>query len=121
MIKVGTVILPDSIATEFQRFSPAPPTEESSRHAPRAQDGGENSGVHWAEFLSNLNQSSIRISHRMEDGYRVKCGYNREVCWRPMVTTHWPRLLNYTGYNMDGRCIRTVCDNYWVLVLVCFK
>ena len=98
-------VFSDSLATEFRGFSVDPPTEGTRRHTPVAQDGGENSGVHWAEFLSRLNQSSISVSRRMEDGFQLKCGYNREVCWRPMVTTHWRRLLNYTGYSTDGKYV----------------
>ena len=76
-------------------------TEELSQQQ-RGVEAGDNSGTYWAELVSTLNQSSVVISRRKDNAFRLKCE-SGEVCWRPMVTTHWPRLFNYTGYNMDGR------------------
>ncbi len=64
--------------------------------------GGESSGAYWAELVSALNESSIHISRRKENGFSVTCE-DGEMCWRPMVITHWPRLFNYSGQSMDGK------------------
>lgn len=66
-------------------------------------DGGELSGMYWEKLVSALNKSEVMVeARRSEDGFGVRCE-GGEVCWRPMVTTHWPRLLNYTGYSTTGR------------------
>ena len=76
------------------------PTKVLSQHSQRGQEVGEGMGPELV--LSRLNQSSVVISRRKEDGFGVTCS-NGEACWRPMVTTHWPHLLNHTGSNMEGR------------------
>ena len=82
-------------------FSTDLPTVPSSRQEGyKGQETGE--GVGNADLMSALNQSSVSISRRRENGFRVQCE-DGEVCWRPMVTTHWPRLLSHAGVNMDGR------------------
>lgn len=94
--------LTDAGANGFT-FSADLPTEPTSKRAGQQEGGGESLGsVYWTELLSTLNQSSVSISRRREDGFGVKCE-NGEMCWRPMVTTHWPRLFSYAGIAMDGR------------------
>ena len=36
------------------------------------------------------------------DGRGMVCE-GGEVCWRAMVTTHWPRLLEHYGYRTENR------------------
>ena len=106
-------------------FSPATPTKASRDHAPDDQDAGDSvgeniGGMYWAELLSSLNQSDVTISRRKENGFRVKCGLG-EVCWRPLVTTHWPRLLNYSGVSVEGRYVRMFrmqCGSVHVLAIL---
>ena len=73
-------------------------------HTPRERDdGGELSDTYWADLVSALDAGEVMVEARKdEDGFGVRCE-DGEVCWRPMVTTHWPRLLNYTGYGTAGR------------------
>ncbi len=87
-------------------FSTSLPTQPSNVNALRGQDipGDGLGSVYWMDLQSALNQSSISISRRKENGFRLKCE-NGEVCWRPMVTTHWPRLLNHSGLTMEGRLV----------------
>ena len=73
----------------------------------------ESSGAYWEELVSALNHSDLTVGVRKgKDGFGVTCE-GGEMCWRPMVTTHWPRLLNLTGYNTDGRlvepCLTPAC------------
>ena len=57
---------------------------------------------HFTDSASSLNNSEVRIVRLRRDGFGVRC--DRGVaCWRPMVTTHWPRLLRQFGYFVDSR------------------
>ena len=53
---------------------------------------------------SALNGSDVRVVRVGRDGFGVKCD-DGEACWRPMVTTHWPRLLRYFGYIVESRSV----------------
>ena len=57
---------------------------------------------YWHDLL-DVSDEKIQIFRTAKDGFDVRC--EREMCWRPMVTTHWPRLLRHHGYNMEGRCV----------------
>ena len=83
------------------------PTEEGAQqagHAQKARDySGDHMDVYWTKLLSALNENEVGVVHRSwEDGFAMTCE-GGEMCWRPMVTTHWPRLLNYTGHATVGR------------------
>ena len=87
--------------SDLSTLSTTPPSMGSDP-THRGKDLGENSGVYWTELVSALNQSNIIISRQSDDGFLVTCE-NGEVCWRPMVTTHWPHLLKSYGFHLDGR------------------
>ena len=59
--------------------------------------------------LSELPQGGAFVWRSGEDGWRVVCK-GGEVCWRAMVTTHWPRLLEHYGYSTESRCLESVLD-----------
>ena len=65
-----------------------------------------NGNDHWIDSLaaSALNSSDVRVVRMGRDGFGVKCD-GGEACWRPMVTTHWPRLLRHFGYVIESRSV----------------
>ena len=52
--------------------------------------------------IATLDSTKVWITRINEDGFDVRCDAG-EVCWRPMVTTHWPRLLEHYDYILAGR------------------
>ncbi len=64
-----------------------------------AKSGGGR-GSYWHD-LSDVSDEKIQIFRTAKDGFDVRC--EREMCWRPMVTTHWPRLLQHYGNQTEGR------------------
>jgi len=65
--------------------------------------GNDRLDMYWNKLVSELNETEMGVVSRREtDGFAQMCE-GQELCWRPMVTTHWPRLLNYTGYSTEGR------------------
>ena len=65
-----------------------------------------NGNEHWGDSTaaSALNSSDVRVVRVGRDGFGVKCD-GGEACWRPMVTTHWPRLLRHFGYITESRSV----------------
>ena len=65
-----------------------------------------NGNEHWSDSTaaSALNGSNVRIVRVGRDGFGVKCD-GGEACWRPMVTTHWPRLLRHFSYIVKNRSV----------------
>jgi len=63
-----------------------------------------NGNEHWSDStaVSALNSSDVRVVRVERDGFGMKCD-GGEACWRPMVTTHWPRLLRHFGYIVESR------------------
>ncbi len=55
---------------------------------------------YWHD-LSDLPDEKIQVFRTAKDGFDLQC--ENELCWRPMVTTHWPRLFHYYDYDMEGR------------------
>ena len=37
-----------------------------------------------------------------ENGFNLWCGEDT-YCWRPMVTTHWPHLLQYYNISVESK------------------
>ena len=56
----------------------------------------------FTDSASSLNSSEVRIVRLRRDGFAAQCD-GGVACWRPMVTTHWPRLLRQFGYFVDSR------------------
>lgn len=52
--------------------------------------------------VSELLKVGVAVWRGGSDGWRVMCKAN-EVCWRAMVTTHWPKLLEHYGYSTSSR------------------
>ena len=90
----------------------APVISDKSKPAATATSTNErgdpiaNGNDHWSDFMgaSALNSSDVRIVRVGRDGFAVKCDRG-EACWRPMVTTHWPRLLRHFGYVVESRSV----------------
>ena len=68
-----------------------------------------NGNDHWSDSIaaSALNSSDVRVVRVGRDGFGVKCD-GGEACWRPMVTTHWPRLLRHFGYVVKSRSVQFI-------------
>lgn len=54
--------------------------------------------------ISELLKMDVRVWRGDGDGWRVTCDTG-EVCWRTMVTTHWPKLLEHYGRPTQSRYI----------------
>lgn len=54
--------------------------------------------------ISELLKMGVRVWRGDGDGWKVTCD-NGEVCWRAMVTTHWPKLLEHYGRPTQSRYI----------------
>lgn len=62
---------------------------------------GVRAGSQWQD-LSGISGGQIEILPLVGvDGFGVVC--EEDVCWRAMVTTHWPKLLRNHGYEMESR------------------
>ena len=63
---------------------------------------GGASGSDLSSYIQSWSSEGIKdkvIMYRTsDDGFKLNCGAESH-CWRPMVTTHWPHLLNY--YNIS--------------------
>lgn len=53
----------------------------------------------WHNFFP---KEKTQVFHSGVDGFSVTCE-GGELCWRPMVTTHWPKLLHHYGYDTENR------------------
>ena len=91
----------EDIAPIISDKSKAAATATNERGDPIA-----NSNEHWTDttVASALNSSDVRVVRLGRDGFGVKCDRG-EACWRPMVTTHWPRLLRHFGYVVESRLV----------------
>lgn len=70
-----------------------------------ANERGDPSGSdHRMDVTSSLNNSDVRVLRQRGDGFALKCD-GGEACWRPMVTTHWPRLLKLFGFSVESRFV----------------
>ena len=56
---------------------------------------------HWQPLLDAAGLD-IEVVRSGVEGWVVECE-GGEVCWRPMVTTHWPKLLQHYGYSIEER------------------
>lgn len=65
-----------------------------------------NGNEHWSDSTTSsaLNSSDVRVVRVGRDGFGIRCD-GGEACWRPMVTTHWPRLLRHFGYIVESRSV----------------
>ena len=52
--------------------------------------------------VSELLKLGVAVWRGASDGWSVMCEAG-EVCWRAMVTTHWPKLLEHYGYSTASR------------------
>jgi hypothetical protein len=80
---------------------------DKSKPANERGDSIANGNDHWSDSMaaSALNSSDVRVVRVGRDGFGVKCD-GGEACWRPMVTTHWPRLLRHFGYIVESRSVQ---------------
>ena len=82
------------------------PGLNDGKNKPRSKEKGDLArGDHWADVTFALNSSEVRVLRERGDGFAVKCD-DGEACWRPMVTTHWPRLLRQFGFPVESRFVR---------------
>jgi hypothetical protein len=84
--------------------------DDNSHKSKPANERGDpiaNGNDHWSDSMaaSALNSSDVRVVRVGRDGFGVKCD-GGEACWRPMVTTHWPRLLRHFGYIVESRSVQ---------------
>ena len=62
---------------------------------------GVRAGAQWQD-LSGISGGRVEIIPSAGvDGFGVVC--EEDMCWRAMVTTHWPKLLRNHGYEMESR------------------
>ena len=52
--------------------------------------------------IAELEKVGVVVRRGDSDGWSVTCE-SGEVCWRAMVTTHWPKLLEQYGYSTKSR------------------
>ena len=86
------------------RGLPTSPNNNNDDFSDKSKTTIANGNDHWIDSLaaSALNSSDVRVVRVGRDGFGVKCD-GGEACWRPMVTTHWPRLLRHFGYVIESR------------------
>ena len=90
----------------------------SEKSKPVASEKGDpNAGDHWTDITSSLNSSEVRIFRLRRDGFFLKCD-NGEACWRPMVTTHWPRLLRQFGFSVVGRFVKMLHVHVYTMYII---
>ena len=77
--------------------------DEKTKSAPNERDEPSD-GDHRTDVASSLNSSEVRVLRQRGDGFALKCD-GGEACWRPMVTTHWPRLLKLFGFSVESRFV----------------
>ena len=62
--------------------------------------------------VAELEKMGVAVWRGDSDGWSVMCE-SGEVCWRAMVTTHWPKLLEHYGYSTKSRymctCTYSIC------------
>ena len=82
--------------------SDRPDTLTSSETRSRSRsDDRVKAGLLWRDLL-DISKGQIEIfPSGEEEGFGVMC--EGVMCWRAMVTTHWPKLLRYYGYQMESR------------------
>ena len=75
-----------------------------SAHGEKGKDhSSDRLDMYWNKLVAELNETEMGVVTRSgPDGFAQMCK-GQELCWRPMVSTHWPRLLNYAGYSTEGR------------------
>lgn len=66
------------------------------------------SGSLFTDGFLQLKDSDVFVRH-----LSTETASERKSMWKNMVTTHWPRLLKFTGFNIEGKCVRAM------FVLVC--
>ena len=82
--------------------SDGPDTIISSETPSRSHsDDRAKKGFLWQDLLDISNGQIEIFPSGEEDGFSVMC--EEDVCWRAMVTTHWPKLLRYYGYQTESR------------------
>ena len=55
-----------------------------------------------SDDVADLLKMGVAVWRGSGDGWSVMCGVG-EVCWRAMVTTHWPKLLQHYGFPTENR------------------
>lgn len=82
-----------------------PPNEENGANIFNNSEPTSRASSKWDKVsndVSELLKTSVRVWRGGSDGWKVTCETG-EVCWRAMVTTHWPKLLDHYGYSTDSR------------------
>ena len=55
-----------------------------------------------ADDVAELMKMGVAVWSGGSDGWSVMCD-SGDVCWRAMVTTHWPKLLEHYRYPVKNR------------------
>lgn len=78
-----------------------PDVLDSLTNGDQQTSDGVRAGSLWQD-LSDISGGQIEmIPSAGVDGFGVMC--EEDMCWRAMVTTHWPKLLQNHGYEMESR------------------
>ena len=86
----------DSLKPKLQ-----PGVPEALSNGEQQTSDGVRAGSQWQD-LSGISGGQIEILPSVGvEGFGVVC--EDDVCWRAMVTTHWPKLLRNHGYEMESR------------------
>ena len=59
--------------------------------------------VYWKDLLAREGKPVVLRSN--SDGLGLQCGGDGDLCWRAMVTHHWPKLLRHYGYSVKSRYV----------------
>ena len=85
-----------------------PPTSlplDSAPGRPSIDDPTSKAFSKWDKSVDDdteLMKTGVVIREAGQDGWGVVCE-GGEVCWRAMVTTHWPKLLQHYGFPTKNR------------------
>ena len=79
---------------------------DNERVVSDSSDRSSTGGVLWSDVVSSVEgeggKGGVLVTREAGDGFGVRCE-GGEACWRPMLTTHWPQLLEHYGYPMESR------------------
>ena len=79
---------------------------DNDRVVSASSDRSSTGGVLWSDVVSSVEgeggEGGVLVTREAGDGFGVRCE-GGEACWRPMLTTHWPQLLEHYGYHVESR------------------
>ena len=88
---------------------PAPPDNQFlynyQGNPPKSDEPTSKAFSKWengAEDSAELMRMGVVMREAGQDGWGVVCE-GGEMCWRAMVTTHWPKLLDHYGFPTKNR------------------